>query len=104
MKENMSVRADFKRVHDRYERNKADGKSNSLFKATIGCFACELFFQILGGVTAAVLNFMSPFIVLFLVNFIEDGVSGEELTWDSVKKGVILSALLIISQTASQII
>ena len=47
---------------------------------------------------------MSPFIVLFLVNFIEDGVSGEELTWDSVRKGVILSALLIISQTASQFI
>ena len=44
MRENMSVRTDFKRVHDRYVGNKADGKSNSLFKATIGCFACELFF------------------------------------------------------------
>jgi len=54
-----------------------------------------------GGLTAALLNFMSPFIVLKLVDFIQDGVEGEELTWEGVKPGVILSATLVVSQILS---
>lgn len=51
-----------------------------------------------------ILNFLSPFVVLKLINFIEDGVQGEELTWDSVRPGVILSGILVGSQLVSQFI
>ena len=56
----------------------------------------------MGGITAVLLNFLAPFVILKLVNFIEDGVEGEDLTWESVRPGVILSAILIATQFLSQ--
>ena len=100
----MRVSKDMDRVRHHYVLNKAAGKKNALLKAIVRAFGCEIFLQTLGGITSALLNFMSPFIVLKLVKFIDEGVAGEELTWDSVKPGVILSSALIVSQILSQYI
>ena len=50
---------------------------------------------------AALLNFLSPFLVLLLVNFIEEAEPGDSLTWQSVRPGVMLSVALIATQVIS---
>lgn len=47
---------------------------------------------------------MSPFLILRLVDFIAQGSSKEELSWETARPGVILSALLIGTQFLSQFI
>ncbi len=73
-------------------------------KAAFSAFTCDVLMQFTGGIAAALLNFLSPFLVLKLVSFIEEGVKGEEITWESAKPGVILSAILVGSQLLSQFI
>ena len=73
MPKKQRVGSDLDKVRRNYAVNKAAGKSHSLFRAAISAFSCDLCIQITGGLTAAILNFMSPFIVLKLVNFIEEG-------------------------------
>ena len=52
----------------------ANGTKNALMKAAFRAFLCDIIMQFLGGITAVLLNFLSPFVILKLVNFIEDGV------------------------------
>ena len=53
--------------------------------------------QILLGFFYAVMTFASPWLVLKLTNFIKEGVQDEELSWESVKPGVIYSSALVIT-------
>ena len=73
MREKEKVSADMDRVRELYSRYKGVGKKNSLMMASFNAFLCDIMIQFLGGITAALLNFMAPFIILRLVNFIEDG-------------------------------
>ena len=100
MREKEKVSSDMDRVRELYKRYKSNGKKNSLMNASFNAFRCDIMIQFLGGITSALLNFMSPFIILRLVNFIEEGASIKEgdLTWESVKPGVILSGTLVGSQ------
>ena len=98
------VDRDLERVQDILARYKANGTNNSLMKASFRGFLCDIMLQFLGGIVSILLNFLSPFVVLRLINFIEDGVQKQELTWESVRPGVILSSILVGTQLASQFI
>lgn len=104
MTESQTVSKDSAKVEQLYRAKRAAGKSSALMMSAFGAFTCDLTFQFIGGISSALLNFMSPFIVLKLVKFIEEGVQGEELSWESVKPGVILSSALVGSQLLSQFI
>jgi len=95
------VAHDLLRLRTRYEARKAAGKNHCLMKATMATFKCDLIMMTFGSIVSTLLNFLSPFIVLKLVNFIDEGVSGAPLTWESVQPGVILSAILVGSQLGS---
>jgi len=104
MRDKELVDRDLRRVEDVMMRYKANGTKNALMKASFRAFLCDIILQFLGGIVAVLLNFLSPFVVLKLITFIEDGVEGEELTWDSVRPGVILSSILVGTQLLSQFI
>ena len=70
MPEKMRTFSDMEKVKRYYAENKAAGKSNSLLRAAVRAFGCDICLQTAGGLTAAILNFMSPILVLKLVNFI----------------------------------
>ena len=101
MRENEKVDSDLVKLDAAYRRYKAAGKKSSLLMAAFRPFLCKIFFQFLGGITAALLNFLSPFLMIKLVKFIEEGTTKDTLDWETVKPGVILSALLIGSQFLS---
>ena len=50
--------------------------------------------QIFLGLISSVLTFASPWLILELTNFIKDGDSSPELTWENVRMGVIYSGAL----------
>ena len=77
MRDKELVDQDLQRVKDILARYKEAGTSNSLMKASFRAFLCDIMLQFLGGITAVLLNFLSPFVILKLVKFIEDGVEGE---------------------------
>lgn len=104
MREKEKVTSDLARLQAVYTRYKEAGKKSSLMLASFRIFASDVFLQFLGGITSALLNFMSPFLILRLVDFIAAGSSEEELTWETARPGVILSALLIGTQFLSQFI
>ena len=60
-------------------------------------YTSELCLTVVGGMSSALLNFCAPFLVLKLVNFIEEGNVGSELTWESVQPGVLLSIGLVLT-------
>ena len=74
MRESEECKGDQERVEALYHRYKAAGKKNCLLKAAFGGFTGSICWQAVGGITAALLNFLSPFIILKLINYIEDGV------------------------------
>lgn len=104
MREKERVTEDLVKVRQLYTRYKDDGRKNALMKASFGAFLCDITLQFLGGITSALLNFLAPFVILKLITFIEEGSSQTELTWESARPGVILSAILVGSQLLSQFI
>ena len=104
MRDKEKVEVDEARVDANYRRYKQAGKKNSLLKAVMRAFLGDVNMQFFGGILSALLNYLSPFIMLRLIKFIDDGVKGAEITWDSVRPGVILSAILISTQFLSQFI
>ena len=74
-------------------------------KAIFRSFACDWGLQILVNMVVASFQFASPFLIIRLVAFIEAGSNQKEPeTWESLKPGVILSAMLIGSQLLSYLI
>ena len=101
MREKEKVSSDLQQLDAAYRRYKAAGKKSSLLLAAFRPFLRNILFQFLGGITAALLNFLSPFLMIKLVKFIEEGSTKDTLDWETVKPGVILSGLLIGSQFLS---
>lgn len=96
MREFESIAEDLGKLDELVIRYKAAGKTNALLKATLRAYLCNIFVLFIGGALAVLLNFASPFLVLKLINFIEEEVAGEgNLNWQAMKPGVILSALLV---------
>ena len=76
MRDKEKVEVDEVRVQDYYRRYKQAGKKNALLKAVMRAFLGDVNIQFLGGILSALLNYLSPFILLRLINFIDDGVKG----------------------------
>ena len=76
MRDKEKVEVDEVRVDEYYRRYKRAGKKNALLKAVMRAFLSDVNTQFLGGILSALLNYLSPFILLRLVNFIDDGVKG----------------------------
>ena len=87
-----------------YNRYHEAGSKNSLFKATFRAFAKDVCLQMVLGFFTAVLNFTSPYLILKLTAFIQEGENKPELTWENVKPGVIFSSALIGTQLLSYIL
>ena len=60
--------------------------------------------QILLGTIFSLITFGTPFLILKLTSFIKDGDKDEELSWESVKPGVIYSVILCFSMLISYLI
>ena len=57
--------------------------------------------QILLGFFQALLTFAAPYLILKLTDFIKEGETDPELTWENAKPGVIYSGLLCGTQLLS---
>ena len=69
-------------------------------------FACTWFLQLIVNLICAAFQFSSPFIINQLVDFIEDGadMAPADETWATMRRGVILGALLITTQLSAYFI
>ena len=56
------------------------------------------------GFLISVLQFVSPWVILKLTQFIADGKDNPELNWENVRPGVIYSGILIGTQLLSYIL
>ena len=54
--------------------------------------------QVTLGMCSSILTFASPWLILELTDFIKDGDSSPDLTWENVQMGVIYSAALCATQ------
>ena len=60
--------------------------------------------QIFLGWISSVLTFLSPWLILELTDFIKDGDSSPDLTWDNVRVGVIYAGALCGTQIISYVL
>jgi len=52
----------------------------------------------------AILSFLSPYLILKLVAFINEGSDKPDLTWENVRPGVIYSGILVGTQVLAYLI
>ena len=70
-------------------------------KAVFRAFARDVTWQLIFGFLVSVLQFVAPWLVLKLTQFIKEGVDKPELNWENVQPGVIYSGALVASQLLS---
>jgi len=72
---------------------------NGLRNAIFRTYRSDILWQSFAGLIFSILTFGSPFLVLMLVNFIEEPIPPGEsaLDWVNMKKGVYLSLGLVFS-------
>jgi len=73
LREKESCQYDLKRLHENWDRYKGSGSDRALLKAIFRTFACDWILQMIVNIIVAGFQFASPFIIIRLVKFIEDG-------------------------------
>ena len=99
-----SVESDLERLKFHYDRYIAQGNKNALIKATFRAFASSIAIQGTLGLIVAILSFLSPYLILKLVAFINEGSDKPDLNWENARPGVIYSGILVGTQVLSYII
>jgi len=75
---------------------------NALTRAIFSVFRKQFCLLLVVSIFTATCQFASPFIVLYLIDYIKNGPTGH--TWDEMKDGIYLSIALVLSQGLSSCI
>lgn len=86
------VQADLKRLEHHYKRILRTGSENALLRAVFRAFLPEISIQMLLNVFDATLTFGSPFLVMKLIDFIQNSDPATATNqWDDIQVGVYLA-------------
>lgn len=98
LREKERVESDLAKVKEHYDEYIRIGEKNALLYSIWKAFASDISVQFVLGTLNAIFAFGSPFIIIFLTNFIADGDTDPALTWENVRLGVLYAGLLVGTQ------